>query len=104
MVDTNLFMEDAKSLVPKICSVLKLPDDAVERSVIILEKCKSIDLKIGNRSKPEGYAGAAVYLSSILSCDPRTQAETAKAAGVSNTLVARLYPLISEQLDLEMIL
>ncbi|HJK73088.1 MAG TPA: transcription initiation factor IIB, partial [Methanocorpusculum sp.] len=53
---------------------------------------------------PTGVAAAAIYISSILSGERRTQREVADVAGVTEVTIRNRYKELAEQLDIEIIL
>ena len=53
---------------------------------------------------PTGVAAAAIYISSILGGERRTQREVAEVAGVTEVTIRNRYKELAEKLDIEIIL
>ena len=73
-------------------------DDVME----ILKQAGERELTSGRG--PTGVAAAAIYISSILSGERRTQREVADVAGVTEVTIRNRYKELAEQLDIEIIL
>lgn len=88
--------------IPRFCSGLNLHGEVQSKSVEILRQAAEKELTSGRG--PTGVAAAAIYISSILCGDRRTQREVAEVAGVTEVTIRNRYKELAEQLDIEIIL
>ncbi|WP_319379304.1 transcription initiation factor IIB [uncultured Methanocorpusculum sp.] len=88
--------------VPRFCSGLGLKGEVQSRAMEILKQAGERELTSGRG--PTGVAAAAIYISSILSGERRTQREVADVAGVTEVTIRNRYKELAEQLDIEIIL
>ncbi len=88
--------------IPRFCSRLNLHGEVQYKGVEILRQAAEKELTSGRG--PTGVAAAAIYLSSILCGDHRTQREVAEVTGVSEVTIRNRYKELAEQLDIEIIL
>jgi transcription initiation factor TFIIB len=88
--------------VPRFCSGLNLKGEVQSRAVEILRQAGERELTSGRG--PTGVAAAAIYISSILSGERRTQREVAEVAGVTEVTIRNRYKELAEKLDIEIIL
>jgi transcription initiation factor TFIIB len=88
--------------VPRFCSGLNLKGEVQSRAVEILRQAGERELTSGRG--PTGVAAAAIYISSILGGERRTQREVAEVAGVTEVTIRNRYKELAEKLDIEIIL
>jgi len=88
--------------IPRFCSGLNLHAEVQSKSVEILRQAIEKDLTSG--CGPTGVAAAAIYISSILCRDRRTQRDVAEVAGVTEVTIRNRYKELAEQLDIEIVL
>lgn len=88
--------------IPRFCSGLNLKGEVQSKGVEILRQAAEKELTSGRG--PTGVAAAAIYISSILCGDRRTQREVAEVAGVTEVTIRNRYKELAEQLDIEIIL
>jgi len=88
--------------VPRFCSGLNLKGEVQSRVVEILRQAGERELT--NGKGPTGIAAAAIYISTILSGDRRTQHEVAEIAGVTEVTIRNRYKELVEKLEIEIIL
>ena len=88
--------------VPRFCSGLTLKGEVQSRAVEILRQAGERELTSGRG--PTGVAAAAIYISSILGGERRTQREVAEVAGVTEVTIRNRYKAVAEKLDIEIIL
>ncbi len=88
--------------VPRFCSGLNLKGEVQSKAVEILRQASEKELTSGRG--PTGVAAAAIYISSILCGERRTQREVAEVAGVTEVTIRNRYKELAEELDIEIIL
>ncbi|MHC1624738.1 MAG: transcription initiation factor IIB [Methermicoccaceae archaeon] len=88
--------------VPRFCSDLDLRGDAQSKAIEILRQAGEKELTSGRG--PTGVAAAAIYISSILCGDRKTQRQVAEVAGVTEVTIRNRYKELAEQLDIEVML
>ena len=88
--------------LPRFCSGLKLKGEVQSRAVEILRQADERELT--NGKAPTGVAAAAIYISTILCGDRRTQREVAEVAGVTEVTIRNRYKELAEKLGIELIL
>ncbi len=88
--------------IPRFCSGLNLHGEVQSKGVEILRQAAEKELTSGRG--PTGVAAAAIYISSILCGERRTQREVAEVAGVTEVTIRNRYKELAEQLDIEIIL
>jgi transcription initiation factor TFIIB len=88
--------------VPRFCSGLTLNCEVQSRTIKILRQAGERELTSGKG--PTGVAAAAIYISSILGGERRTQREVAEVAGVTEVTIRNRYKELAEKLDIEIIL
>ena len=93
-------------LADRLCAAvllcLNLKGEVQSRAVEILRQAGERELTSGRG--PTGVAAAAIYISSILSGERRTQREVAEVAGVTEVTIRNRYKELAEKLDIEIIL
>ncbi len=85
--------------VSRFCSELKLTGEVQSRAVEILKDAQDKELTSGRG--PTGVAAAAIYISSILSNERRTQREVADVAGVTEVTIRNRYKELTEKLGIK---
>ena len=88
--------------VPRFCSGLTLNCEVQSRTIKILRLAGERELTSGKG--PTGVAAAAIYISSILGGERRTQREVAEVADVTEVTIRNRYKELAEKLDIEIIL
>ena len=83
--------------IPRFASELKLSERIQVKAIEIINKSKEKGLTIGKG--PNGIAAAALYLSSNLLGERKTQRDIAEVAGVSEVTVRSRYKELSEILN-----
>jgi transcription initiation factor TFIIB len=81
---------------------LTLRGEVQSKAVEILRQASEKELTSGRG--PTGVAAAAIYISSILCGDRRTQREVAEVAGITEVTIRNRYKELAEELDIEIIL
>jgi transcription initiation factor TFIIB len=85
--------------VSRFCSELKLSGEAQAKATDILRDASKKELTSGRG--PTGVAAAAIYISSILCNERRTQREVADVAGVTEVTIRNRYKELTEKLGIE---
>jgi len=85
--------------VQRFCSQLKLSGEVQNRGADILKDASDKELTSGRG--PTGVAAAAIYISSILCNERRTQREVADVAGVTEVTIRNRYKELTEKLGIE---
>src|SRR5438876_752448 len=88
--------------IPRFCSELKLSGEIQAKAVEILKQAADKELTSGRG--PTGVAAAALYISSILCGERRTQREVADVAGVTEVTIRNRDKVLAEKLDIDIIL
>ena len=83
--------------VPRFVSELGLSGDVQSKAIDIIDK--AVDKGLTSGKGPAGVAAAALYISSVLLGERRTQRDVAKIAGVSEVTIRNRYKELTEQLD-----
>jgi len=81
------------------CVQLNLYDENLEKSNEILTQFREKTVK-----NKKGYAAAAVYISSILCGDRRTQKEIGSIARISTPTILKYYTILANEVEIEIIL
>ncbi len=95
----RLMPTSPQDYISRFCSELKLSGDVQTKTIEILKKADEKELTSGRG--PTGVAAAAVYISSILCNERRTQREVADIAGVTEVTIRNRYKELTEKLGLE---
>ena len=85
--------------ISRFSSVLKLSPETQSYAMKILDKAQKIELTSGRG--PTGIAAAALYVSSLIHGEKRTQREVADAAGVTEVTIRNRYKELLEKLHLD---
>jgi len=88
--------------IPRFCSGLNLRGEVQSKAVEIIRQAAAKELTSGRG--PTGLAAAAIYISTILCGERRTQREVAEIAGVTEVTIRNRYKELAEELDIEIIL
>jgi len=89
--ELSLEMEpvDPKKYVPRFCSELEVSEEVQAKATEIIETTAEKGLLSGK--SPTGYAGAAIYASSLLCNEKRTQKAVADVAHVTEVTIRNRY-------------
>ena len=87
--------------ISRFCSQLSLSNDVQIKAINILKKATKEELTSGRG--PTGMAAAALYISSVLCGERRTQREVADVAGVTEVTIRNRYKELASKLDIEII-
>jgi transcription initiation factor TFIIB len=85
--------------ISRFSSVLKLSPETQSYAMKILDKAQKIELTSGRG--PTGIAEAALYVSSLIHGEKRTQREVADAAGVTEVTIRNRYKELLDKLHLD---
>ncbi|MDK2782335.1 MAG: transcription initiation factor [Archaeoglobi archaeon] len=88
--------------IPRFCSALGLSSRVQQKAIEILKQAQEKELTSGRG--PTGVAAAAIYISSVLCGERRTQREVAEVAGITEVTIRNRYKELAEKLDIEIIL
>src|SRR5438552_15301493 len=91
-----------KDYVSRFCSELKLSGEVQSRAVEILKDAQ--DKEITSGRGPTGVAAAAIYISSILCNERRTQREVADVAGVTEGTIRKRHKELPHNLGIKVAL
>ncbi len=83
--------------IPRFATMLGLSGRAESKAIEIIRQ--SIKLGLHNGKGPVGMAAAALYISSILLNERKTQKDVAEVAGVTEVTIRNRYKELSEQVD-----
>lgn len=83
--------------IPRFASLLDLSGKVESKAIEIIRQ--SIKKGLNNGKGPVGMAAAALYISSILLNERRTQKDVADVAGVTEVTIRNRYKELSEQVD-----
>ena len=84
--------------VPRFATDLGLSGEAQAKAIEIIEKAMAEGLTSGRG--PTGVAAAALYISSVLLGERKTQRDVADIAGVTEVTIRNRYKELTEQLDM----
>ncbi|MDP6704562.1 MAG: transcription initiation factor IIB [archaeon] len=84
--------------ISRFSSSLKLSPSVQEEAIKILKQAQEHDLVSGRG--PTGVAAAAIYVSSTLSIEKRTQREVAEVAGVTEVTIRNRYKELIDELGI----
>src|SRR3970040_2387978 len=74
--------------------------DLALRPPLVAQDRGDVDRCCGDARGPTGVAAAAIYISSILSNERRTQREVAEVAGVTEVTIRNRYKELTERLEI----
>jgi|TARA_B100001971_G_C18164901_1_gene523594 transcription initiation factor TFIIB len=95
----NLMPTTPIDYVPRFGSELNLSGEVQSKAIEILKKAMQKELTSGRG--PTGVSAAAIYISSVLLGERRTQREVADVAGVTEVTIRNRYKELAERLDIE---
>ena len=84
--------------IPRFASKLGLSGEVQSKAIEIIRKAKNCGVL--NGKGPTGIAATALYISSILLGERKTQRDIAEIAGITEVTIRNRYKEISEQVDL----
>ncbi len=84
--------------IPRFASKLGLSGEVQSKAIEIISKAKNCGVL--NGKGPTGIAATALYISSILLGERKTQRDIAEIAGITEVTIRNRYKEISEQVDL----
>lgn len=96
-LEINLPPTSPVDYVPRFASELGLSGEVQSKAIDIIEK--AVDKGLTSGRGPIGVAAAALYISSVLLGERRTQRDVAKIAGVTEVTIRNRYKELTEQLD-----
>jgi transcription initiation factor TFIIB len=88
--------------ISRFCSELKLSGEVQTKAAEILKDASDKELTSGRG--PTGVAAAAIYISSIICNERRTQREVADIAGVTEVTIRNRYKELTDKLGIEITL
>lgn len=94
----NILPSNPADYIPRFASALNLSADTQTRAMEILEQARDIELTSGRG--PTGIAAAALYVSSLIHGEKRTQREVADVAGVTEVTIRNRYKELIKKLKL----
>ena len=95
----NILPSNPADYIPRFASALGLSAETQSRAVEILEQARQSELTSGRG--PTGIAAAALYVSSLIHGEKRTQREVADVAGVTEGTIRNRYKELITELKLE---
>ncbi len=98
-LDINVLPSNPADYIPRFASALNLTPETQSHAVEILEMARDVELTSGRG--PTGIAAAALYVSSLLHGEKRTQREVADVAGVTEVTIRNRYKELIKRLKLE---
>jgi transcription initiation factor TFIIB len=97
-LEINILPSNPADYISRFTSALNLSADTQTRAVEILELARDIELTSGRG--PTGIAAAALYVSSLIHGEKRTQREVADVAGVTEVTIRNRYKELIKRLKL----
>ncbi len=98
-LDVDVPLTDPSQYVPKFAAALKLGPQVQEEAVKLIKKSVKKGLISGRG--PTGVAAAALYISSAMHGEKRTQKEVADVAGVTEVTIRNRYRELKKELGLK---
>jgi transcription initiation factor TFIIB len=95
-MDLQLDPYDPVEFVTRICSMLRISENARRGALEILSKAKDAGFSTGKN--PMSLVGAAVYLATLVNNEKKAQNAIAKSCGVSNVSVRNIAKQFIEKL------
>ncbi|MCK4589685.1 MAG: transcription initiation factor IIB [Nanoarchaeota archaeon] len=95
----NILPSNPADYIPRFASALSLSAETQSKAVEILEDAREAELTSGRG--PTGIAAAALYVSSLIHGEKRTQREVADVAGVTEVTIRNRYKELIKKLKLE---
>jgi len=97
-LDKRVIPARPEDFIPRFASNLELPGRARQRAHHIIEKIREEGLMAGR--SPEGVVASALYISSVLEGEKRSQKEIAETVGVTEVTIRKGYREFAEELGL----
>ena len=97
-LNIKLIPTSPKDYIPRFASELKLSEKSEVKAIEIIDKSQKEGLTIGKG--PNGVAAAALYISSQMLGERKSQRDVAEVAGVTEVTVRSRYKELSENLNL----
>ncbi len=98
-LDIKILPSNPVDYIARFSSALKLKPETQSYAMKILEKAQDIELTSGRG--PTGIAAAALYVSSLIHGEKRTQREVADVAGVTEVTIRNRYKELLTKLKLD---
>ncbi len=90
-----------KDYIPRFASELRISEQSQVKAIKIIEQSGSAGLHSGKG--PNGIAAAALYISSLMENDRKSQKDIAEVAGITEVTLRNRYKELSENLNLTMV-
>lgn len=90
-----------KDYIPRFASELRISEQSQVKAIKIIEQSGSAGLHSGKG--PNGIAVAALYISSLMENDRKSQKDIAEVAGITEVTLRNRYKELSENLNLAMV-
>ncbi len=87
--------------IPRFASELNMSDKSQAKAIEIVEQSKGAGLNSGKG--PSGIAAAALYISSLMINDKKSQRDIAEVAGITEVTLRNRYKELSENLNITLI-
>ena len=98
-LNIRLLPSGPEDYIPKFANKLNFSSATQTKSIEILKKAQKLELTSGRG--PIGLAAAALYVSSLITGEKRTQREIADAVGVTEVTIRNRYKEIIDKLKLK---
>ena len=90
---------DPAEFVTRVAASVGLSEKTQRDALTILSKAEKIEICAGKH--PMGLVGAALYCSSIINMEHKTQEQIAKACGITNVTIRNVCSVLKKKLGLE---
>ena len=90
---------DPTEFVTRVAASVGLSEKTQRDALTILSKAEKIEICAGKH--PMGLVGAALYCSSIINLEHKTQEQIAKACGITNVTIRNVCSVLRKKLDLQ---
>ena len=90
-----------KDYIPRFATELRISEQSQVKAIKIIEQSSSAGLHSGKG--PNGIAAAALYISSLMANDRKSQKDIAEVAGITEVTLRNRYKELSENLNLAVI-
>ena len=90
---------DPAEFVTRVAASVGLSEKTQRDALTILSKAEKIEICAGKH--PMGLVGAALYCSSIINLEHKTQEQIAKACGITNVTIRNVCSVLRKKLDLQ---
>lgn len=97
-LDIRILPPDPLNYVPRFADELNLPVKVESEAIDIVKQAKSRSITSGKG--PTGIAAAALYVSTLMHGEKRTQRRVAEVAGVTEVTIRNRYKELIEKLEL----